>query len=55
MSNCRKYGQKKPCIPNKRRDLRYIKTRTRNRERALPNPVAVQGKEPGANGQKSEE
>lgn len=54
MSNCRKYGQKKPYIPNKRRDLRYIKTKTRNRERAVPNLVADQGKEVEANGQKSE-
>lgn len=54
MSNCRKYGQKKPYIPNKRRDLRYIKTRTRNRERAVPNMVAGQGKEAEANGQRPE-
>jgi hypothetical protein len=54
MSNCRKYGQKKPYIPNKRRDLRYIKTKTRNRERAMPNLVAVQEKEAAANGQRPE-
>lgn len=54
MSNCRKYGQNKPYIPNKRRDLRYIKTKTRNRERAVPNLVAGQGKEAEANGQRPE-
>lgn len=54
MSNCRKYGQKKPYIPNKRRDLRYIKTKTRNRERAAPNLVAALGKETEVNGQRPE-
>lgn len=55
MSNCRLYGQNKPYIPNKRRDLRYIKTKTRNRERAMPNLVVGQRKEPKANAQKSQE
>lgn len=54
MSNCRKYGQKKPYIPNKRRDLRYIKTKTRNRERAAPNLVTALGKEAEVNGQRPE-
>ena len=53
MSNCRKYGQYKRYIPNKRRALRHIKTKTRNRERTMPDLVAVHGKEPETDAQKS--
>lgn len=42
MAKPRFYGKTTAYIPNKRRDLRFIKKNQRNREKASCNPVAVQ-------------
>lgn len=42
MAKARIYGQAGGYVPNKRRDLRYIKKSARNRERALPSLAAGQ-------------
>ncbi len=40
MGKARVYGKFLTYTPNKRRDLRFIKKTQRNRERAMPSPVA---------------
>jgi len=53
MAKARVYGQAGGYVPNKRRDLRYIKKTARNRERALPSLVAGQARRE-RHGEKSE-
>lgn len=40
MTKAKKYGTAPDYTPNKRRDLRFIKKKQRNREKAPRNPVA---------------